>query len=150
MFVLQVPDLFFLSFFIFFHYHMNMPKVSDPGKEYFLKVASRKWNFREAFTHYEHTLKLPSNTVCQIMESDLNLITKSRKAFAEPSNAILSDLQVRWHTYQHHNYIDSFIPFPFIVLIVLRKTDGKPATFSATATITATFSDTTTHRYRPY
>lgn len=27
------------------------------------------------------------------MESDLNLITKSRKAFVEPSNAIFSDLQ---------------------------------------------------------
>jgi 3-methyladenine DNA glycosylase Tag len=119
---------------------MNTPKVSDPGKEYFLKVVSRKWNFREAFTHYEHTLKLPSNTVCQIMESDLNLITKSRKAFAEPSNAIFFDLQVRWHTYQQHNYIDSFVLFPFIVLIVLRKTDRKPAIFS----------DTTTHRYRPY
>ncbi|KAG2227818.1 hypothetical protein INT45_002056 [Circinella minor] len=72
---------------------MNSPNVSDPGKEYFLKVVSRKWNFRDAFTLYEHSLKLPSNTLCQIMESDLNLITKSRKAFVEPSNAILSDLQ---------------------------------------------------------
>lgn len=91
---------------------MNTPKVSDPGKEYFFKVASKKWNFREAFTLYENTLKFPYNTICQIMESDLNLITKSRKVFVEPSNTILADLQVRWHTSQHHNSIDSFIPFP--------------------------------------
>ncbi|KAI8349952.1 hypothetical protein EDC96DRAFT_519891 [Choanephora cucurbitarum] len=72
---------------------MNAPNISDPGKEYFLKIASKKWNFREAFTLYEHTLKLPFNIVCGIMESDLNLIIKSRKAFVEPSNAIFSDLQ---------------------------------------------------------
>lgn len=70
-----------------------MHKISDTGKEYFLKVASRKSNFREVFTHYEHTLKLLSNTVYQIMEIDLNLMTKNRKAFSEPSNTIPSDLQ---------------------------------------------------------
>ena len=88
---------------------MNAPNISDPGKEYFLKIASKKWYFREAFTLYEHTLKLPFNIVCGIMESDLNLIVKSRKAFVEPSNAIFSDLQVRWCTFQHRNFIGSLI-----------------------------------------
>lgn len=93
---------------------MNMSSVSNTGKEYFLKVVSKKWDFCEAFTLYEHTLKLPFTTVCQIMEKNLNLITKSRKTFVEPSIAMPSDLQVRCHTSQHHNSIDLFFSFPFI------------------------------------
>ncbi|KAG2216368.1 hypothetical protein INT45_009918 [Circinella minor] len=57
---------------------MNTPKVSHSGKNYFYKVIPRKWNFREAFSSYQSTLNLSSETIRQIMATDLTLIGKSQ------------------------------------------------------------------------
>ncbi|KAG2216367.1 hypothetical protein INT45_009917 [Circinella minor] len=71
---------------------MTTTKVSDSGKDYFYKVTPRKWNFREAFGSYQSKLNLPSETICQIMATDLTLIRQSKMAFEEPVKSIPSDL----------------------------------------------------------